>query len=196
MTNDSSTAPFPPEQQNPPKKCKFTPLLDGIRIFVLSLFTCAYSLIATFCFSQPSLTLTNYLLSLNIQNSGLFTICYFLCGAIIILLLALPYLTVAFFLVKSFRHMFKFLWLQLIVYGAYIGLIGYILFTTASSGLMLLLIILAIVFGVTLIVQVIALLARTVICAAIKNRKIERILGWCLVGASILSILIIILLLL
>lgn len=194
MTNDIPTTPLSPEQQNPPKKCKFTPLLDGIRIFVLSLFTCAYSLIATFCFSQPSLTLMNYLLSLNIQNIGLFTICGFLCGAIIILLLALPYLTVAFFLVKSFRHMFKFLWLQLIVYGAYIGLIAYLFALTRDGWDVILPLFMAFGFGVTLIVQVIALLARTVICAAIKNRKIERILGWCLVGASILSILIIILL--
>ena len=48
MTNDIPTTPLSPEQQNPPKKCKFMPFPDGIRIFALSLFVCAYSLIASF----------------------------------------------------------------------------------------------------------------------------------------------------
>ena len=193
MTNDIPTTPLPPEQQNVPKQRKFAPLLDGIRIFALSLFVCAYSAIAAYGYISLYLTLPNYFPSLRFD--GLFGLGLYVCQGISFLLLAIPYLTVVFLLVKSFRHIVKFLWMQLIIYGAYIGLIAY-LFVLAGGGWGVILpFFMACGLGAVLGVQLLALIIREALRVAIQSRKKERILGWRLLGGSILFLLILFLLL-
>lgn len=193
MTNDIPTTPLPPEQQNVPKQCRFTPLLDGIRIFVLSLFVCDYSAIAAYGYFSLFLTLPNYFPSLRFD--GLFGLGLYVCQGISFLLLAIPYLTVVFLLVKSFRYIVKFLWMQLIIYGAYIAQIARIYVRAGDSFAAIIPIFMAGGLCVALGVQAIALIIRKVVRKAIKDRKKERILGWRLLGGSILFLLILFLLL-
>lgn len=193
MTNDIPTTPLPPEQQNPPKKCKFTPLLDGIRIFALSLFVCAYSLIASFGWISLPFFLEDVFPSLGIH--GFFGLGYYVCRAITFLILAIPYLTVVFLLVESFRQMVKFLRIQLIVYGAYIALIVSLFALTGDGWGVILPLFMACGLGAILGVQLLALIIREALREAIQNRKKERIFGWRFLGGTVLLLLIVLVLL-
>ncbi|MBR7165362.1 MAG: hypothetical protein IKD18_03690, partial [Clostridia bacterium] len=193
MTNDIPTTPLSPEQQNPPKKCKFMPFPDGIRIFALSLFVCAYSLIASFGWISLPFSLEDIFPSLGIH--GFFGLGYYICRAITFLILAIPYLTVVFLLVKSFRQMVKFLRIQLIVYGAYIALIVFLFALTGDGFGVILPLFMACGLGAILGVQLLALIIREALREAIQNRKKERIFGWSFLGGTVLLLLIVLVLL-
>ena len=182
MTNEIPVTPTPPETPKSPKKSGFTPLLDGIRIFALSLFVCAYSVIASFGWLSLNLSLPDYFPSLGIH--GFFGLGYFLCQGISFLLLALPYLTIVFLLVKSFRQMVKYLWIQLFVYGAYIALIACLFVWAGNSFGVIFPLCMAIGLGAVLGVQLLALNIREAVREAIKDRKKERILGWSLLTSG------------
>lgn len=159
---------------------------DTVRIVLLTLFTLSYAAVAFNWFYFGSLTIGEYFP----------TIGYRLCDFVILLQLALPYVTVIFLLVRSFEHWMGGLRIQLIIYGIIAFLYVTLMIFTDSDGLgFAMLLCVAIAFFVILALQLAILGIREALRKKIGDRKKERILGGGLLGASILVLLLIFLIL-
>lgn len=155
---------------------------DTLRIVLLTLFMPIYAAIAFNWFYFGSLTITEFFP----------TIGYKLCYCVIILQLAIPFVTVVLLLVTSFGHWLNGLRIQLIIYGIIAFLYVTLMIFTDSDGFgFAFLLLIAIAFFIIFAVQLAILGIREVIRKKLGDRRKERILGCSLLGASILAILLI-----
>lgn len=155
---------------------------DTIRIVLLTIFTLSYAVVAFDWFYFGSLTIGEYFP----------TIGYRLCDFVILLQLAIPYVTVVFLLVRSFEHWIGGLRIQLIIYGIIAFLFVTLMIFTDSDGFgFAMLLSVAIAFFVIFALQLAILGIREWVRKKIGDRKKEPILGCGLLGVSILALLLI-----
>ena len=180
MTYDIPTAPLPPEQQNVPKQRKFTPLLDGIRIFALSLFICVFS-----CFIGYAYMYLSFLLSTYLPGTGMVRSFRDLA---LFLIFAIPFTAIVYLLAKSLKHFLLYWWIHLIVCGGFCVFIWWLFHLAEGLGF-LLPIIVATGFGIALSAELFVLFLRSAVCMVINEIKKGRILSWRFFIGSILVLL-------
>ncbi len=165
-----------------PCRFKLISILDTIRIILLVLFTAIFAhYVWTVWMFFPS-NLRDYFP----------TIGFTLRDVVVFALLAIPSVAVILLLVKSLDHLKKSWLIQVILYGCWAILVFALLMRT-ESGSFAMAFVLSYVFAacILFVVQLLVLNIREIIRKKIANRTRERILGYGLLGTSVLALLLV-----